>query len=413
LVRRPPALSPSLAARCMSAQAPRPKGFIGTFVDNIKEGMNKDKQMKENLKKFREEKDKLEQSEALLKAREKFQAIEKESRGAVSQTLDSLGEKARETLSEAERAELVQKAKKVGAEVGAAAAKVQETVAAAGGKIADTDTAKTVRDSAAWVGKEVDTVTMSRAHMYRPPTVLRKRSVSTFTAEVAPDAETTGVELHKDSRFAKAFKDFKENNPYVNKMFSLKMQYDESDHVAVRASRAVSDKFQQLLGGVFQRTTMSEVLTEIHKMEPNFDKEEWVGRVRDDIIPNVLEATVRGDLEVLQDWCSEACYSQLSAPAREAAAAGAVLDARVLDVSHVDVVTGQMMEPGPVLCVSFQAHLTQCVRDAKTGAVVTGDPDKILKVHYVWALCRDQTELDPNAAWRLVEYSASSGEQWL
>ena len=93
LVRRPPALSLSLAARCMSAQAPRPKGFIGTFVDNIKEGMNKDKQMKENLKKFREEKDKLEQSEALLKAREKFQAIEKESRGAVSQTLDSLGEK--------------------------------------------------------------------------------------------------------------------------------------------------------------------------------------------------------------------------------------------------------------------------------------------------------------------------------
>ena len=48
------------------------------------------------------------------------------------------------------------------------------------------------------------------------------------------------------------------------------------------------------------------MLTEICKMDPNFDKELFIRDCRDDIIPNVLEAILRGDLEILQDWCHEA-----------------------------------------------------------------------------------------------------------
>ena len=59
-------------------------------------------------------------------------------------------------------------------------------------------------------------------------------------------------------------------------------------------------------GGVFSKTEMSEVLTEICKMDPNFDKELFIRDCRDDIIPNVLEAIIRGDLEILEDWCHEA-----------------------------------------------------------------------------------------------------------
>ena len=48
------------------------------------------------------------------------------------------------------------------------------------------------------------------------------------------------------------------------------------------------------------------MLTEICKMDPNFDKELFIRDCRDDIIPNVLEAILRGDLEILEDWCHEA-----------------------------------------------------------------------------------------------------------
>ena len=39
--------------------------------------------------------------------------------------------------------------------------------------------------------------------------------------------------------------------------------------------------------------------------------------------------------------------------------------------------------------------------------------DKILKVFHVWAFCRDQSILNPNAAWRLIDLSSSPAEQWL
>ncbi len=65
-------------------------------------------------------------------------------------------------------------------------------------------------------------------------------------------------------------------------------------------------------GGIFSKTEMSEVLTEICKMDPTFDKELFIRDCRDDIIPNVLEAIVRGDLDILEDWCHEAVSDQMS-----------------------------------------------------------------------------------------------------
>ena len=40
---------------------------------------------------------------------------------------------------------------------------------------------------------------------------------------------------------------------------------------------------------MFSKTEMSEVLTEIVKMDPNFDKEIFINDCKTDIIPNVLE----------------------------------------------------------------------------------------------------------------------------
>ena len=48
------------------------KGFLGEFLDNLKQELNKNKEMKENLRKFREEAKKLEESDALQQARRKY-----------------------------------------------------------------------------------------------------------------------------------------------------------------------------------------------------------------------------------------------------------------------------------------------------------------------------------------------------
>lgn len=51
------------------------RGFLGEFLDNLKQELNKNKEMKENIKKFREEAKKLEESEALKQARRKYVSI--------------------------------------------------------------------------------------------------------------------------------------------------------------------------------------------------------------------------------------------------------------------------------------------------------------------------------------------------
>ena len=59
---------------------------------------------------------------------------------------------------------------------------------------------------------------------------------------------------------------------------------------------------QDIFGGVFKSTELSATLTEIVKIDPTFEREKFLKECESDIIPNVLEAITRGDLEILEDW---------------------------------------------------------------------------------------------------------------
>lgn len=45
------------------------------------------------------------------------------------------------------------------------------------------------------------------------------------------------------------------------------------------------------LGGLFSKTEMSEVLTEILKVDPSFDKDSFLKQCERDFIPNILEVS--------------------------------------------------------------------------------------------------------------------------
>ena len=51
------------------------RGFLGEFLEGLKQELSKNKEMKENIKKFREEAKKLEDSEALKQARKKYVSL--------------------------------------------------------------------------------------------------------------------------------------------------------------------------------------------------------------------------------------------------------------------------------------------------------------------------------------------------
>lgn len=198
----------------------------------------------------------------------------------------------------------------------------------------------------------------------------------------------------------------------MNKVLDWKIRYEESENPVIRASRLLTDKVSDIMGNMFSKTELSETLTEICRIDPNFDQKDFLRDCETDIIPNVLEAMVRGDLDVLKDWCFEGTYNVIATPIAQAQKAGYYLDSKILDIENVDLAMGKVMEQGPVLIITFQTQQIMCVRDRHRN-VVEGDAQKIMRVNYVWVLCRDPNELNPKAAWRLMELSANSSEQFV
>ncbi|NXS91007.1 TIM44 translocase, partial [Jacana jacana] len=381
-------------SRCYSSGGR--KGFISGFVENIKQELAKNKEMKESIKKFRAEAKKLEESDALREARRKYKTIESET------------VKTSEVLK-----------KKLGAITGT----VKEVRDGYGRSFPSGSSAQSAMfwifsfQGVETVKKEIDESVLGRTGPYKRPERLRKRTE--FSGErikeeriFEANEEAMGVVLHKDSKWYQQWKDFKDNNVVFNRFFEMKMKYDESDNAFIRASRAVTDKVTDLIGGLFSKTEMSEVLTEILKVDPSFDKDRFLKQCEYDIIPNVLEAMMSGELDILKDWCYEATYSQLAHPIQQAKAMGLQFQSRILDIDNIDLAMGKMMEQGPVLIITFQAQVVMVIKNQK-GELVEGDPDKVLRMLYVWALCRDQDELNPYAAWRLLDISSSSTEQVL
>lgn len=385
----------------------------------MKQEFSKNKELQESLKKFREDAKKLEESQELKDARRKFESIEGEmskSSSVLKDQLSGLADKMKTTFDEVGKNETLKKAGEFTHTLGKKAEGAKKAVGDAAESIGKSGAFKAASTSAAVFREEIGGDALG-GKVYRPPAFLRKRKEFQYDeAEggkpMEPNMDATGVELHKDSKFYASWEAFKEKNPVYNKILDYRVRLESSENPLVRSARLVTDKMQDILGGLFTRTELSEVLTEIVKMDPNFCKEQFLKDCERDIIPNILEAMIRGDLDILQDWCHEAAFNVLATPIRTAKQLGYHFDSRILDIENVDLATGKMMDQGPVLVITFLSQQIMSVRDAK-GVVVEGDPEKVLRVMYVWVLCRDQTELDPKAAWRLLELSANSTEQFL
>ncbi|XP_072383131.1 mitochondrial import inner membrane translocase subunit TIM44 [Diabrotica undecimpunctata] len=397
--------------RHYSQQPAKRNSFIGRLFENFKDELAKNKEMKESLKKFREEAQKLEQSDALKAARQKFESVEKEaskSSEVFKESLGSVKEKLKGVIDEASKSDLAKKAGKFTEEVGKTTHKISETAQ----EISKTGAFQSISQATKAVKQEIDNTSIE-GRVYVSPKILRKRTETSAVVHqkyYEPNTDATGVELHKDSKFYESWQNFKDNNPYVHKVMDWKLKYDESENPVIRASRALTEKVGDIMGGLFQKTELSETLTEICKIDPDFDTKRFLKQCETDIIPNILEAMTRGELEVLKDWCHEGPFNLFAVPIKEAYKKGYKIESKILDIDHVDLVLGKVMEQGPVLIISFTSQQVMAVRDA-SGGVVEGDPDKVMRVNYVWVLCRDVTEPDPRAAWRLLDLSANSNEQ--
>lgn len=299
----------------------------------------------------------------------------------------------------------------LGEEISKSARGVSETISAKSQQIGNSETFHSISAASKIMKNEIDAQGI-HGRVYQSPVKLRKRVDIIDTKSFEPNNDITGVELHRDYKFYQSWENFKNNNAYVNKVLDWKIKYEESENPIIKASRILTDKVTDVMGNMFSKTELSETLTEICKIDPNFNQKEFLRDCENDIIPNILEAMVRGDLEILKDWCFESTYNIIATPISQAHKSGLYLDSKILDIENIDLVMGKVMEQGPVLIITFQSQQIMCVRD-KTHQIVEGNAEKVMRVNYVWVLCRDTLEINPKSAWRLLDISANSNEQFV
>lgn len=187
----------------------------------------------------------------------------------------------------------------------------------------------------------------------------------------------------------------------------MKSVYQESENPLISTARSITDK----IGGFFAENETAMVIKKLRELDPAFKLEPFLRELREYILPEVLDAYVKGDIETLKLWLSEAQYSVYEALTKQYLTAGLKSDGKILDIRGVDILRARMLEPGeiPVFIVTCRTQEVHVYRNAKTGKLAAGMEDKVSLVTYAIGITRIAEDVNnpETRGWRLIEMQKS------
>lgn len=214
--------------------------------------------------------------------------------------------------------------------------------------------------------------------------------------------------VHKDAAWKESWREFRENSKLLQSFSSLKSTYQESDNPLISTARSWADS----ISGFFAENETAMVIKKLREMDPNFQIEPFLQEMREYILPEVLDAYVKGDTEVLKLWLSAAQYQVYAALMQQYTAAGLKSDGRILDIRHVEIMTARLLEPGdiPVFILTARTQEVHVYRNAKSGELAAGMDDKVQLVTYAIGVTRIPEDVSnpETRGWRLIELQKSA-----
>lgn len=178
--------------------------------------------------------------------------------------------------------------------------------------------------------------------------------------------------------------------------------YNESESPAVETMRSITST----IAGWFDENETAKVIRSVRELDPDFRMDSFTRELREYIVPEVVDAYLSADREALKQWCGEATFNVLWATMEQYTKQGLVSDSKILDIKHVDIMNGKMLENDiPVFIISFASQEILLFRNAKTGEAVVGDENSVEQCRYAMVLTRVETELDNEltGGWKVVE----------
>lgn len=218
----------------------------------------------------------------------------------------------------------------------------------------------------------------------------------------------TNVTLHKDAKYKEIWREFKDNSRLMQGIFNMQATYKESDNPLISTARSISDR----ITGFFAENETAMVIKKFREMDPNFQLEPFLTEMREYILPEVLDAYVKGDIEVLKQWLSAAQYSVYAALMQQYTTAGLKSDGKIVDIRGVDILNARLLEPGeiPVFIVTCRTQEVHVYRNAKSGELAAGMDDKVQQVTYAIGVTRIPEDVNnpETRGWRFIELQKSA-----
>lgn len=187
--------------------------------------------------------------------------------------------------------------------------------------------------------------------------------------------------------------------------------YQESENPLISTARSITDT----IAGFFAENEQALVVKKFKQMDPNFRIEPFLNELRDYILPEVLDAYVKGDVETLKEWLSAAQFSVYEAVTKQYLTMGMKSDGRILDIRNVDVLKARMLDPGevPVFIITCRTQEVHVYKNAKTNQLAAGMEDKVQLVTYAIGITRTPEDVNnpETRGWRIIEMQ-KSGRDW-
>jgi import inner membrane translocase subunit TIM44 len=190
-------------------------------------------------------------------------------------------------------------------------------------------------------------------------------------------------------------------------LFSLKSTYNESENPLITTARSISDR----VAGFFAENETAMVIKKFREMDPSFQIEPFLQEMREYILPEVLDAYVKGDIEVLKLWLSTPQYQVYEALMKQYTTAGLKSDGRILDIRHVDILSARLLDNDiPVFIITARTQEVHTYKNIKTQQLAAGMDDKVQQVTYAIGVTRVPEDVSnpETRGWRLIELQKSA-----
>ncbi|KAK7025023.1 mitochondrial import inner membrane translocase subunit TIM44 [Favolaschia claudopus] len=402
-----------------------PKSPFQTFVEVLRDELKKNRELQENVKQLQGDVDRLQDSEAMKRARAAYErarltsSIKENPRlRAAAEELKKTGVKVGDAVSEAlktmEESEVMRAISRASAAVSSTIEKSTEPIRNTAAYKALSETLVDALDdsgSAKHAGFEEREARRLRRQK-RLEKAGRARGLAP-TNRVAENPEAgSAVVLHKDSPRQEKWNRLKETNPVFRTLASMRQAFDESENPVVASVRNVTET----VGSWFEENETAQVMRLMKNLDPHFTRDGFERELREYIVPEVVDAYLSADQAALKAWCGEGTYNVLWATVEQYLRQGLISDSKVLDIRQVDVSAGKILDNEvPVFVIQFATQEVLLFRNAKTREIVVGAEDRVEQCTYFAAVTRVEEELDNEltGGWKVIEMARRSSRAYL